>query len=91
MVFRVAEHQIECSHALEQMADVQLISHANNFDFIESHKGMFTVLGFSEDKMTQLREKYGVYGVGDGRINIAGLTESKIPYVADAINKVSQP
>ncbi|MDF4515332.1 aspartate/tyrosine/aromatic aminotransferase [Vibrio parahaemolyticus] len=63
----------------------------DQFDFIESHKGMFTVLGFSENQMAKLREDYGIYGVGDGRINIAGLTETHIPYVADAIKKVSQP
>jgi aspartate aminotransferase len=51
---------------------------------------MFTVLGFTEKQMAHLREDYGIYGVGDGRINIAGLTETHIPYVADAINKVSQ-
>ena len=62
----------------------------DQFDFIESHKGMFTVLGFTEKQMSLLREDYGIYGVGDGRINIAGLTETHIPYVADAINKVSQ-
>ncbi|WP_171761165.1 amino acid aminotransferase [Vibrio sp. RE86] len=61
----------------------------SQFDFIESHKGMFTVLGFSQDQMTQLREQYGIYGVGDGRINIAGLTEKDIPYVAEAIVNVS--
>ncbi|WP_418114525.1 amino acid aminotransferase [Vibrio scophthalmi] len=61
----------------------------SQFDFIESHKGMFTVLGFSQSQMSQLREEYGIYGVGDGRINIAGLTEKDIPYVADAIIKVS--
>ncbi len=61
----------------------------SQFDFIENHKGMFTVLGFSQDQMTQLREEYGIYGVGDGRINIAGLTEKDIPYVAEAIIKVS--
>ncbi|WP_025540182.1 amino acid aminotransferase [Vibrio parahaemolyticus] len=63
----------------------------DQFDFIESHKGMFTVLGFSENQMAQLREDYGIYGVSDGRINIAGLTETHIPYVADAIKKISQP
>ncbi|KOO04422.1 amino acid aminotransferase [Vibrio nereis] len=61
----------------------------SQFDFIESHKGMFTVLGFSQDQMLQLREQYGIYGVGDGRINIAGLTERDIPYVAEAIVKVA--
>ena len=62
----------------------------SQFDFIESHKGMFTVLGFTQDQMLQLREEYGIYGVGDGRINIAGLTEKDIPYVAEAIVKVSR-
>ena len=28
--------------------------------------------------MMQLREEYGIYGVGDGRINIAGLQEKDI-------------
>ncbi|MBD1566845.1 aspartate/tyrosine/aromatic aminotransferase [Vibrio sp. SA48] len=61
----------------------------SQFDFIESHKGMFTVLGFTVDQMTQLREQYGIYGVGDGRINIAGLSEKHIPYVAEAIVNIS--
>lgn len=61
----------------------------SQFDFIESHKGMFTVLGFTPEQMGTLRDEYGIYGVGDGRINIAGLTEEHIPYVANAIVKVS--
>ncbi|MCK6263629.1 aspartate/tyrosine/aromatic aminotransferase [Vibrio sp. ZSDE26] len=59
------------------------------FDFIEQHKGMFTVLGFSADQMATLREQYGIYGVGDGRINIAGLSENHIAYVASAIAQVA--
>lgn len=55
------------------------------FDFIKSHKGMFTVLGFSDKQMLQLRQDYGIYGVDDGRINIAGLQEKDIEYVASAI------
>lgn len=59
------------------------------FDFIESHRGMFTVLGFSAEQMGRLREEFAIYGVVDGRINIAGLTEKDIPYVANAIIHVS--
>ena len=62
---------------------------APQFDFIESHKGMFTVLGFSQQQMIQLREEYGIYGVEDGRINIAGLAEQQIPYVANAIANIA--
>ncbi|SDH01023.1 aspartate aminotransferase [Vibrio xiamenensis] len=61
----------------------------SQFDFIANHKGMFTVLGFSPEQMSALREQYGIYGVADGRINIAGLTEKDIPYVAQAIMNVS--
>ncbi|HGF7195989.1 TPA: aromatic amino acid transaminase [Vibrio cholerae] len=59
------------------------------FNFIESHRGMFTVLGFSAEQMGRLREEFAIYGVADGRINIAGLTEKDIPYVANAIIHVS--
>ncbi|ENM3889581.1 aspartate/tyrosine/aromatic aminotransferase [Vibrio cholerae] len=59
------------------------------FNFIESHRGMFTVLGFSAEQMRRLREEFAIYGVADGRINIAGLTEKDIPYVANAIIHVS--
>jgi aspartate aminotransferase len=37
-----------------------------------------------------LRTDYAIYGVDDGRINIAGLSESQLPYVADALAAVSQ-
>lgn len=66
-------------------AELRDVHSTDQFDFIQSHKGMFSVLGFTPDQMTQLRENYGIYGVGDGRINIAGLTEKDIPYVAKAM------
>ncbi|WP_264876745.1 amino acid aminotransferase [Vibrio agarivorans] len=62
----------------------------SQFDFIKQHKGMFTVLGFTQEQMARLREEYAIYGVGDGRINIAGLTEKHVPYVAKAIFDVAQ-
>ncbi|PNQ67419.1 aromatic amino acid aminotransferase [Vibrio agarivorans] len=62
----------------------------DRFDFIENHKGMFSVIGFSQAQMTQLQQQFGVYGVGDGRVNIAGLTETAIPYVANAIHNIAQ-
>ncbi|WP_295891035.1 amino acid aminotransferase [uncultured Vibrio sp.] len=70
--------------------DLRNTHRTEQFNFIEQHKGMFTVLGFSSDQMATLREQYGIYGVGDGRINIAGLSEQHIPYVANAIAQVSK-
>ncbi|MFA0084727.1 amino acid aminotransferase [Vibrio sp. 10N.261.51.F12] len=62
----------------------------DEFDFIMDHKGMFTVLGFSAEQMQRLRVDFGIYGVDDGRINIAGLSEVQLPYVADALISVNQ-
>ncbi|MEZ8824346.1 aromatic amino acid transaminase [Vibrio amylolyticus] len=70
--------------------DLRTTHNTDQFNFIEQHKGMFTVLGFSADQMSTLREQYGIYGVGDGRINIAGLSEQHISYVANAIAQVSK-
>lgn len=63
---------------------------SDKFDFIIGHKGMFTVLGFTAEQMQKLRDDFGIYGVNDGRINIAGLSESQLPYVANALITVSQ-
>ncbi len=85
----LSEMQQRLLNLRQTLCDELRNSHnTSQFDFIESHKGMFTVLGFSQDQMAQLREQFGIYGVGDGRINIAGLTEKDIPYVAEAIVKV---
>ena len=62
---------------------------SDHFDFIQHHKGMFTLIGFSAAQMVKLREEYSIYGVEDGRINIAGLAEQQIPYVANAIASVT--
>jgi aspartate aminotransferase len=61
---------------------------SDEFDFIKQHKGMFSVLGFSAQQMVRLREEFGVYGVNDGRINIAGLKEQDLSDVASAIAAV---
>ncbi|GAD89402.1 aspartate aminotransferase [Vibrio halioticoli NBRC 102217] len=61
---------------------------SHDFDFIQQHKGMFSVLGFTASQMVRLREEFGVYGVNDGRINIAGLREKDLAYVASSIAAV---
>ncbi|WP_283132643.1 aromatic amino acid transaminase [Enterovibrio norvegicus] len=61
----------------------------NRFDFIKQHQGMFSMLGLSPEQIGKLRDEFGIYAVGDSRINVAGLTESRINYLADALVKVS--
>ena len=63
---------------------------SEQFDFIEQHKGMFSVTGLTPEQILILREQSGIYAVGDGRINIAGLQEKHIDHLAEALVSVSR-
>ena len=58
---------------------------ANNFDFIEEQKGMFSFLGLSEAQVEKLKTDYAIYMVGSSRVNIAGISASNLEYLADSI------
>jgi aspartate aminotransferase len=59
------------------------------FDFIAQHQGMFSVLGISPEQVKALSEQHGIYIVGGGRVNIAGLQENQVDYFADSLLAVS--
>ncbi len=56
-----------------------------DFSFIEQQRGMFSFSGLSDDVVKWLRAEKGVYMVGGGRINLAGLTSKNIDYVCQSI------
>ena len=58
---------------------------ANNFDFIEEQKGMFSFLGLSESQVERLKSEYAIYMVGSSRVNIAGISAANLEYLADSI------
>jgi aspartate aminotransferase len=58
---------------------------SRDFSFIAQEKGMFSFLGLSREQVIQLREEFHVYMVESSRINIAGINQSNIDYVADSI------
>jgi aspartate aminotransferase len=64
---------------------------SHQFDFIAQHKGMFSVIGATSSQVVHLREAFGVYLVDGGRMNLAGLKESDIPFLADALSEVIAP
>mgnify|MGYP003650114207 CR=1 FL=1 len=66
-------------------AELQRLSGSDRFSFLAQHRGMFSLLGTSPDKIEALREKHGVYIVGDSRMNIAGLNRETVPILANAI------
>jgi aspartate/tyrosine/aromatic aminotransferase len=69
-------------------AELQRVTGSDRFGFLTSHQGMFTLLGASPDQVDRLRVEFGIYLVGDSRINVAGLTPESIPVVARAVAEV---
>ena len=63
-------------------------TNSTRFDFIERHRGMFSLMGLSADQVTRLRTEFGIYMVGDSRINIAGLNKDQIDYFSSSIASV---
>jgi aromatic-amino-acid transaminase len=60
-------------------------TNSDRFDFVASHRGMFSRLGLTEAQVTALRERHGIYMVGDSRINIAGLNARTVGVLSRAI------
>ena len=70
----------------EQLAaELRQRTNSDQFDFIAQHRGMFSRLGISSEKVAQLRDQHGIYMIGDSRMNIAGLNAETVPILAEAI------
>ncbi len=68
--------------------ELRKATNSDRFDFVARHRGMFSRLGLTEAQVNVLREKHGIYMVGDSRINIAGLNARTVPILAAAIASV---
>lgn len=68
--------------------ELRRATNSDRYDFVAHHRGMFSRLGLSEAQVLDLREKHGIYMVGDSRINIAGLNAATVPVLAAAIAAV---
>lgn len=55
---------------------------------LRRQRGMFALLGLSAAQVARLRDDFGVYVVGRGRINVAGLTAANLPHVVVAVKAV---
>ena len=62
-------------------------SNSERFDYVAEQRGMFSRLPLTTEQIERLRTEHGVYIVGDGRINVAGLPERQedMDALADAI------
>ncbi len=59
-----------------------------DYSFITRQRGMFSFSGLNKQQVQTLREKHAVYIVGSGRISVAGMTETNMPRLCEAIVSV---
>jgi len=70
----------------EQLAnELRRVTGSDRFGFIAQHRGMFSRLGATPEQVTAMRDKHGIYMIGDSRLNIAGLNATTVPILARAI------
>ena len=62
-----------------------------DFSYIARQRGMFSFSGLNPEQVRRLRDEFAIYIVGSGRINVAGMIESNMDYLCDAIASVMQP
>ena len=80
------ETRLSMLNLRQQLADeLQRLTGSDRFAFLAQHRGMFSRLGASAEKVEQLRAEHGIYMVGDSRMNIAGLNSKTVPILARAI------
>lgn len=59
-----------------------------DFGFLQRQRGMFSFSGLSLQQVEMLRKEYAIYIVGAGRINVAGITQSNVDRLCQAIAAV---
>ena len=60
----------------------------HDFTFLLNQSGMFSFSGLNKMQVDQLKADHGIYIVGSGRINVAGMQESKMDKFCSAIATV---
>ena len=60
-----------------------------DFSFVLKQRGMFSYTGLNPAQVDRLREEFGIYAVGTGRICVAALNSRNVAYVAQAIAAVT--
>ena len=60
----------------------------HDFSFLLRQAGMFSFSGLNKMQVDQLKSDHGIYIVGSGRINVAGMQEEKMDFFCDAVAQV---
>lgn len=61
---------------------------AERFAHIAEQRGMFSYTGLTPEQVQRLRDEFSVYLVSSGRASVAGMSEARLDYLAEAIARV---
>lgn len=70
--------------------ELSLSGSSRDWFFLERGIGMMSLLGLSEEQVSELQQRHAVYMTANSRLAFAGLNERNIKYVANAIHEVSR-
>ena len=59
-----------------------------DFGFVAQQRGMFSYSGLTTEQVERLKNEFGIYAVGTGRICVAALNQRNLPVVTQAIAQV---
>lgn len=63
---------------------------AGDYSFIAEQNGMFSFSGLDKDQVARLKEEFGIYIVGSGRICVAGINHGNIDRLVEALNAIKK-
>lgn len=70
------------------VAKLKEVAPDHDFSHIERTSGMFCYLGVSPEQVARLIKDRGIYLVDSSRINVCGITEANVQYLAESIASV---
>jgi aspartate/tyrosine/aromatic aminotransferase len=83
------EMRLRITHLREQFVlGMKKQPAAPDFSFLLQQKGMFSYSGLTAMQADELRTKHGVYLVGSGRINVAGMQEDRMDWLCSVVADV---
>ncbi|MDJ0939670.1 MAG: amino acid aminotransferase [Woeseiaceae bacterium] len=91
-----AQWHVELAAMRARILDMRALLHGalketapdHDFSHLVRATGMFCFLGLSKEQVEALKRDHGVYMVGSSRINVAGVTNDNVDYLATSIAAV---
>lgn len=92
-----AQYYKECASMADRILDMRSklvaklkeVGSSHDWSHVTEQIGMFAFTGMSPEMCDRLTNEYSIYLTRDGRISIAGLNDSNLDYVAEAIHAVT--